>query len=186
LAARQSFLRAGLALAPGAVARRARPAQQPRLDDATVQRVRHFLVNGGGAQAKTPHKTGRTDPVLADALRLYRDDAPHQRRQLEADLLTSESPADVAARCPISPATVEIYHDGLLGVRARLGQNAWIWARVIRMAALQGLGQDYPGNVWKSFAYAGGALALELASAGTTDVPLPAWVQSAFGDVAAL
>jgi hypothetical protein len=55
---------------------------------------------------------------LADALQLFRDEPPHKKWRLESYLLTTEPLNTVAARCSVSLATVQTYHD-ILGVTGR-------------------------------------------------------------------
>jgi hypothetical protein len=64
-------------------------------------------------------------------------------------------------------------------VRPYLAARDWVWLRAIRAGAWNCFARDFPGSLWKGFAYNGGPLALEFAVAVTTDAPLPGWVRAA-------
>jgi hypothetical protein len=152
---------------------------QPRLDDDGVRRARQFLLaagsgEGGSVSARAP----RADPALAQAYQLFRGEPPHTRWRLEAYLLTAEPLAAVARRCALPLATVHTYHDTFFAVRPRLDARDWVMTQAVRAGAWDGFARDYPGCVWKGFAYAAGPLALELAVAVTTDGPLPGWARA--------
>jgi hypothetical protein len=149
---------------------------KPRFDDDGVRRAKRFL-SACGRGAKGPAKARKADPALADALQLFRDESPHKKWRLEGYLLTTEPLETVAARCSVPLATAQTYHDIFFDVRPHREARDWIWLRAIRAGAWDCFARDFPGSLWKGFAYNGGPLALEFAVAVTTDAPLPGWVR---------
>jgi hypothetical protein len=144
-------------------------------DDDGVRRVKRFL--GAGGRGPVGPTSGRADPALAEALRLYRDESPNHRWRLEAYLLTDEPMQIVANRCLVSLETAQTYHEIFCDVRPHRAARDWVWVRAIGAGPWNGFGRDFPGSLWKGFAYAAGPLALELAVAVTTDACLPGWVR---------
>jgi hypothetical protein len=148
----------------------------PRFDDDGVRRAKQFLSECGRS-AKGLAKARKADPALADALQLFRAEPPHKRWRLESYLLTTEPLETAAARCSVSLATAQTYQDLFFDVRPYLAARDWIWLRAIGAGAWNCFGRDFPGSLWKGFAYSAGPLALEFAVAVTTDAPLPGWVR---------
>jgi hypothetical protein len=150
---------------------------KPRFDDDEIRRrVKRFL-SACGRDAKGPAMARKADPALADVLQLFRDEPSHKKWRLEAYLLTTEPLETAAARCSVSLATAQTYHDIFFDVRPHREARDWVWLRAIRAGAWNGFGRDFPGSLWKGFAYSAGPLALEFAVAVTTDAPLPEWVR---------
>jgi hypothetical protein len=145
-------------------------------DDDGVRRAKRFL-SACGSDAKGQAMARKADPALADALQLFCNEHSHKKWRLESYLLTTEPLETAAARCSVSLATAQSYHDIFFDVRPYLAARDWIWLRAIRAGAWNCFARDFPGSLWKGFAYNGGPLALEFAVALTTDSPLPGWVR---------
>jgi hypothetical protein len=146
-----------------------------------VERALHFLHAGGDT---APDATRRRSPdtVLSAALALSREEPPHRRWELEARLLTDE-PFDVIARkCSLRVETVASYEVLHFDVRRHLQCADWIAVRVIGPGLWRGFNEGELGQVWKLFAYRGGAAALDLVLAVTQGRPLPAWARGRPGD----
>jgi hypothetical protein len=150
---------------------------KPRFDDDGVRRAKRFL-SACGRDAKGPAMARKADPALADALQLFREEMSHKKWRLEAYLLTTELLETAAARCSVSLATAQTYHDIFFDVRPYRQARDWIWLRAIGAGAWNSFARDFPGSLWKGFAYSAGPLALEFAVAVTTDAPLPGWVRA--------
>jgi hypothetical protein len=150
---------------------------KPRFDDDEIRRVKRFL-SACGRDAKGPAMARKADPALADALQLFCNEQSHKKWRLESYLLTTEPLETAAARCSVSLATAQTYHDIFFDVRPYLAARDWIWMRAIGAGAWNCFGRDFPGSLWKAFAYSAGSLALEFAVAVTTDAPLPGWIRA--------
>jgi hypothetical protein len=146
-----------------------------------VERTLHFL-RAGGDTAHDAACRRSPDTVLSAALALSREEPPHRRWELEARLLTQEPVDAVARRCGLAPGVAHAYAALLFDVRPHLDACDWVALRVIGPGLWRGFKEEELGQVWKLFAYRGGAVALDLVLAITQGRPLPTWARGRPGD----
>jgi len=139
------------------------PAGDPALVD-----IHAFELAMSQAQSKADvRRVGRTWPGLGGAHLLSEPNGPN-RWEVEARLLARQNDATVAAKCITTPEAIHWYELTFFNVRDRLDDHDWIAA-----TALDPAGQSGLGRLWRTLAYEGGSLALEIVLAHARGTPLP-------------
>lgn len=138
-----------------------RPSSRLR-DDVAVLKAREFLL----AHEKCDDEwqllaLSERYPALYPAREIYARPEQGQRGELEARLLTGDTPEEVAASMGLSPELVRWYEQLFFQVRDRLGNVSWIIHQVLGTAAYELSSQSAPEALWRLFAYVGGREVLQ-------------------------
>jgi hypothetical protein len=102
------------------------------------------------------------DPDLAAAHVVYTAGDKFARGTLEAWLLTGLPSTEIAARCDVTAAVVEAYHELFFRVRVRLATPLWVLLSALGTADLSSVGEGDVDVILKRFALVGGCFVLEL------------------------
>lgn len=105
--------------------------------------------------------------ALHAAQHLHISDGP-LRFEVQARILAGQTDDEIAARCRLTPSAVHWFEAVFFNVRDRLHARDWIVARVIGPGLHRGFTEAEIGNVWMTFGYYGGPVALDVVLAITT------------------
>lgn len=130
--------------------------------DRWTTRAWYFL----GALRRRPDEAGRrrlaaTMPGLSRAHRLWRRADDPMRWELEARLLTTDSPREIAARMGVPACQVVAYERVFYNVRPYLEASSYIVHHALDTVLVRGLSPRAIDALWKHVAYAAGPAALD-------------------------
>ena len=132
--------------------------------DAWVDRTLDFrrrmreLAGDPDSQAKLAAFT----PDIAAAHAVYTSGDKFRRGTVEAWLLTGLPSTEIAARCDVTAAVVEAYHELFFDVREKRAAPAWVVCNALGTADLSAVGEGDVDVILKRFALVGGRFVLEL------------------------
>jgi len=163
------------------IARRPSPLKPRRDDDHNVRVYRHFLLAliAAGDDESRRDAISLEFPHVANAHSLHYSSDILNRQILDARLLTEESSTEIANRFSTDPKAIDYYEQIFFNVRDRLQNVDWIRkvilgppaARVVRKDGM--LTDAERGLVYRTFAYFGGPLALDVVISGIAPQRMP-------------
>lgn len=121
-------------------------------------------------------RVARRWPELHDARALAEADG-ERRWEVEARLLAGQGDDEIAGHTGLSAGVVGLFASLFFHVRARLGASSWVLSRAIWRNHTLSTSMPDVGVVWRSVAYFGRPLVLEIMLSATLNRPLPAWVR---------
>ena len=102
-------------------------------------------------------------PEISYAYDIYKNEASESSRwELEARLLTSEPYKSISKNSGISVDVIETFEKAFFSVKDRLAQKSWILNCAIGRSIYLGLTERDYDLLWKTYAYYGGSLMLDV------------------------
>jgi len=118
-------------------------------------------------------------PHVSRAHFLYYSPEIELRQILEARLLTSESIEDIARRFAVDPKVIEYFEKIFFNVRDRMDNTDWIRKVILgdrkghNRSSNGGFTAERRGVAYRTFAYFGGAIALDAGISGVGTIKMP-------------
>jgi hypothetical protein len=108
------------------------------------------------------------------AARLLAEAGGEHRWEIESRLLADQSDDEIAERTGLTAGAIGRFETLFFNVRARLAACDWVLTRAIWCGHSLSISMPDLGVVWKSVAYFGGPMVLEVMLSATLDRPFPA------------
>jgi hypothetical protein len=146
-----------------------RTGRMSRWDDPWIRRAVFHLRSEDGQDPWT-RRNARTDPAVAEAIRIVRCEKSLQSLRIEAGVLARRTAREIAADEDLQVETVEAYEALHFDVRSKLHASSYIRWMVIGRDSRTGEIASWPAFV-RQMAFDGGPLVLNAAFKSALPVP---------------